>query len=551
MRLSRLFNLTLRESPAEINLPGLQYLVRAGYLQPLASGAFAYLPLGWLALENTFRLLEKRLPLEQAQPAAFSEGPLSLAQATQQAAEAIRPRLRSYRQLPLQFYRRGQVVSPDYRASLGLLDSRSGYTLDIFWLQSNPEHLRQDGSHFQSALESTLVDLGLPVVRVEDAPGWLGADSGASYAWLMPFPGGQDTWFACPACGYHATPAVGRFRRESVPIEPLLPMEKVATPHCPTIESLAQLLCVPTSRTAKAVFLVAVTGSLEAPKKQVLVFAVVRGDMPVNADAILRLMNADALRPATDVEIQSIGAVPGYASPVGLLKDSGCQVIVDRLIPQCANLVSGANDAGYHLLNVNYGRDYTAHQVAEIAGVQAGASCPSCGAPLERYEGVRLASWLAGAESFASRWDLAYFGEDTLPHPPALGFARVEVSRLLGILAEQQQDERGLCLPDKVAPFAVHLVMLAGKSGIVEPQAIELVSQLEALGVTVLFDDRSESAGVKFNDADLIGSPLRITISERSLKNQCVEVKSRRAVEPVSVPYAEAASKALAILKQQ
>ena len=274
------------------------------------------------------------------------------------------------------------------------------------------------------------------------------------------------------------------------------------------------------AQTAKAVFLTADAGT----RAERLIFAVVRGDREVNPTALMEATGARALRPAEDAEIEAVGAVPGYASPVGL-KD--VEVVVDTEIPSSPNLVSGANQAGFHLRNVNYGRDYTAHTVAEIAAAQPGAPCPRCGGKLRAEAGVVVASAAVVDRNLLAAQNCTFMQNNGKPAPVEVGITSLNLSHLIACLAELHHDNFGLCWPPAAAPLPVHLIILNSKSGEAEAAAEALAAQLEASGLEVLLDDRKERAGVKFNDADLIGLPLRVTASERALQEGGFEFKPR------------------------
>lgn len=545
MKMSQLFTQTRREAPAESDLRHYQYLVRAGYIQPLGSGAFALLPLGLRAVQKmtatlrselkALNALEIDLPLLQSQDLWQNSGRLAgkyslppdqnpFPAPGQDAAlfEVARSHLRSYRQLPAVLYHVGAAWSPA-PAGGGLFRSRLPLTLEAYTLHATAQDRETAHRRMETILSSFFEKLGLPVLQAgASSPAAAGQDQ--AWHWLVPAAGGFCRSLRCEGCGYTAVQEAARFRRETAAVEAPLPLEKVATPDCPTIESLAKFLNVPESRTAKAVFLVAERRQPGRPPEEELIFSVVRGDRPLNEVALLSLFQADALRPATDDEIRRIGAAPGYASPVGLKE---VFVIVDREIPASPNLVSGANQAGYHLLNVNYGRDYQAARVAEIALAQAGDPCHACGKPLQLVEGVACGEMLLADPAYSQEAGCTFRDEAGQTRPALLGKYSLALTRLLGCLAEFHHDEYGLRLPPAAAPYPVHLVMLASKSSQAEALSAELYAQLSAAGLEPLFDDRSESPGVKFNDADLIGIPLRLTIGERGLQKGGIEFKNR------------------------
>ena len=314
---------------------------------------------------------------------------------------------------------------------------------------------------------------------------------------------GDADWLHCPACGFAAPLGLAPVKKTVFAAdEAPAPTEKVLTPNCPTIESLAAFLNLPPQKTAKALMLVRKSDAQ-------FIFVVIRGDQTLS-EAKLTALVGD-FRLATEAEIRAVNAVPGYASPVGV---QNALIVVDDLIPASPNLVAGANEAGYHLKNVNCGRDYQPDLVADLTLAAAGELCVPCGGPLEASRGWVLA------------WDGVY-----------------DFENMLFALAETYHDEKGLTLPAAAAPFDIYLLQVPGKTLDTRPAAEELYQNLTASGLSVFFDDRDERAGVKFNDADLLGCPVRVTVGERGLQNGMVELKKRTAAENQTVALAEVASK--------
>ena len=276
-----------------------------------------------------------------------------------------------------------------------------------------------------------------------------------------------------------------------------LPLEKIATPDCNTIESLANFLNISKKQTAKALMYTRVSDGK-------FIFVVVRGDMQLS-EAKLKAQVGD-VRAARAEEIVSAGAVAGYASAIGL-RDA--VIVVDDLIPQSPNLVAGANEAGFHLKNTNYGRDYSAEIIADLVQAQDGDACVNCGKPLSFLRVIQL------NEKFEN---------------------------ILLALAETHHDDKGLTLPHPAAPFDVYLMHIGGKELDTRAKAVEIYNSLQDAGVSVLFDDRDERAGVKFNDADLIGCPIRVTVGEKGLKEGMVEMKKRTSKDAQLVPLEEIVS---------
>jgi len=376
---------------------------------------------------------------------------------------------------------------------------------------------------------------------------------------------GEDTLLFCGKCDYSANRQVARFKRPVPPSEAAKPLEKVATPNASTIEQLADFLGVDTSRTAKAVFMVAVSTDGVMTSDE-FVFAVVRGDMELNEYKLVSLLTQRAdllagraaadspfkfreIRPAQDEEIAATGACPGYASPIDLKGKVKPLVIVDELVAASPNLVAGANEAGFHYRNTNYGRDYQADLVADIAAAFDGAACPECGQKMTASRGVEVGNTFMLGTRYSEAMGCNFLDEDGLLKPVIMGSYGIGVGRLLACVAEEHHDEKGLIWPVSVAPYPIHLVALAGKSEDITEKAETLYQMLCAAGLEPLYDDREESPGVKFMDADLIGLPLRLTLSDRSLQKGGVELKPRNSEVVSCCPLEQAAAMAEEMLE--
>jgi prolyl-tRNA synthetase len=266
--------------------------------------------------------------------------------------------------------------------------------------------------------------------------------------------------------------------------------------------------------------------------------------MDVNQTAVLHLSGARMLRPALADEITAVGAVPGFALPIGI-DHANAVVIIDDLVAQSPNLVAGANEKDYHLLNTNAGRDYQPNVVGAIAQAYEGAPCSVCGSALRLQRGVEVGNIFQLGTRYTTALGATYTDEHGTPQPIVMGSYGIGVGRLLACVAEEYHDERGLVLPLAVAPYQVALVALARKPETQE-RTEQLYRDLQRAGVEVLYDDRDASPGVKFADADLRGLPLRITIGDRSLANGTIEIKRRAANEATTVPIADAVRATLA-----
>jgi prolyl-tRNA synthetase len=552
MRLTRLFSQTIREAPAEAEVASHQLLLRAGFIRQLAAGIFTYMPLARRALDKIEAILHQEMQaiggqeitMPIVQPAELwqetgrwytidnemgrmkdrSGRDMVLAMTHEEVvADLVRKEIRSYRQLPQLVYHIQTKWRDDPRPRAGLIRVREftmkdSYSLDADWSGLDAQYR----AHYQ-AYFNIFHRCGLPVIAVKSDTGMMGGQVAHEFMYLTP--AGEDTLLLCDRCGYSANRQVARFARPAAAAEALLPLEKVATPDCKSIQALADFLGVPQERTAKAVFLIASIQEGEASREQ-FVFAVVRGDLEVNETKLANVLRARQLRPAVEAEIRAVGAEPGYASPVGL---SGALVVVDESAVDSPNLVAGANEAGYHLLNVNYGRDYQAQMVADIAAANDGSGCPECGGALRAVRGVEVGNIFKLGDRYSRALGCTYLDQEGQPRPVIMGSYGIGTGRLLACVAEQHHDDHGLIWPISVAPYPVHLVCLPSKTAAQEITAAAeaLYTELQAAGIEALMDDRAESAGVKFNDADLIGLPLRLTVSERSLKAGGYEFKRR------------------------
>ncbi|NCC66478.1 MAG: proline--tRNA ligase, partial [Spirochaetia bacterium] len=302
-------------------------------------------------------------------------------------------------------------------------------------------------------------------------------------------------------------------------------IEKVLTPDCKTIEDLAAFLKIEKRQTAKAVFMVGTfINDTNGEEEERLIVGIIRGDLEVEENKLQNAARANALRPAHPEEILAKKMVPGYGSAIGCSAD--VLVIVDDSVSESNNLVAGANIEGYHLLNTNFARDYQG-TVADIASACANYECPQCKHPLASSKGVEVGNIFQLNTRYSDSMNCTYQDENGARKPVIMGSYGIGVGRLLACLAENYCDDKGLCLPISVAPMQVHLVSLVKDPAMGE----SLYNQLTQAGIDVLYDDRKESAGVKFADADLIGLPIRITLGNRSLKEGKVEVKVRSNLE--------------------
>jgi len=568
MRMSRSFSTTLREVPSEAEIPSHQLLLRAGFIRQLGAGIFSYLPLArrsMARIENIMReeinaIGGQELTMPVVHPADVWQetgrwsqvGPemirfkdnadrdMVLAMTHEEVvADLARREIQSYRQLPQLIYHIQTKFRDEQRPRAGLIRVREFTMLDSYSLDRDDEGLdKQYRAHYQAYFR-IFNRCGLPVRAVGSDSGMMGGNEAHEYMYLTPI--GEDTLMFCDSCDYAANRQVAAFRKPKPTAEDLLPLEKVATPNASTIAELAAFLDIPISKTAKAVFFMAEMSGEEPP---LFIFAVLRGDMALNETKLTNAVatcgqgSIKSLRPATDEEILAIGASPGYASPIGIDR-KGALVVVDDLLPDAPNLVAGANETGFHLRNTNLGRDYKPDIIADIAQAEDGALCPQCDGKLTAQRGVEVGNIFKLGTRYTEALGASFLDEAGEAQSIIMGSYGIGVGRLLACVAEEYHDEHGLVWPVSVAPYTVHLVVLSSKDGSAEAAADQLYNELIKAGFEPLYDDRDERAGVKFNDADLIGLPLRVTVSSRSLENGGFEFKRRDRDERWIVPVAE------------
>lgn len=562
MRMSRLFGQTLRDVPSDAEVASHQWLLRAGFIRQLGAGIFSYLPVARRSLSKIENIIREEMnaiggqemtmpvvhPAEiwketgrwyqiGAEMGRFQDRAgrdLVLAMTHEEVvADLVRKEVRSYRHLPRLVYHIQTKWRDDPRPRAGLIRVREFTMKDSYSLDADDAGLDAQYQAHYRAYFNIFRRCGLPVIAVRSDVGMMGGSLAHEFMYLTPI--GEDTLLLCDACGYTANRQIARFRKPAVDAEEPAALEKVATPNAATIADLAAFLRIPKSKTAKAVMLAATFQEGDRTSER-FVFAVVRGDMELNESKLSNAIHAVELRPASEGEIRAAGAIPGYAAPIGL-KDA--LVVVDDLIPISPNLVAGANEEGFHRLNTNYGRDYTADVIADIATAEAGLGCPDCGAAMRASRGVETGNIFKLGTRYSESLGCTFLDQEGKARPVVMGSYGIGVGRLLACIAEEHHDEHGLIWPISVAPYTVHLVSLL-RSG---EEAERFYEELIREHIEVLYDDRDERPGVKFIDADLIGIPLRITIGERSLKQGGVELKLRNESKSEIVPLAQAVSR--------
>ncbi len=555
MRLSRLFFTSLRDNPAEAEMASHRLLVRGGYIRQLGAGIYTLLPLGFRVSQRIEQVIREEMDAiggqEMEMPVVHPAdlwresgryakiGPemvrfkdrggsdMVLAMTHEEVvADLLRSIVKSYRQLPAIVYHFQTKFRDEPRARGGLIRVREFVMKDSYTLDPDEAALDVSYQAHYGAYQKIFERLGLDTLVVGADVGIMGGSLAHEFMALND--AGEDTLVICDACGYAANQQIAAVAKADPAPEEPRPTEEVATPEAPTIATLAKLLGVGEDRTAKATFFVTGDGRL--------ITAIVRGDFEVNETKLGNIVKAiGGLRPAQAEEITATGMVPGYASPIGA---KGTTVVVDDLAARSPNLVAGANRHGYHLLNVNVGRDFTPDLVADITNARVGDACPNCGKPVVLRQGIEVGNIFKLGTDFTEKLGATYLAEDGSRRLIVMGSYGIGLGRAMACIVEAHHDDRGIIWPASVAPYAAQLVTLsASRDPAVGEAAEALYRRLTDAGVEVLYDDRDESPGVKLTDAELLGMPLIVTISPRSLAAGGAEVTDRasgeRSVRPI------------------
>ena len=564
MRVSELFGKTQREIPAEADSISHQLLLRAGMISQVAAGVYSYLPLAWRVLKKIEEIIrdemnkaggqELTLPVlqplelwqETGRDKAFGKGlftlldrrerPLALGPTHEEVfTQLVSHHVQSYRDLPKLLYQIQVKFRDEPRPRGGLIRAREFHMKDLYSFDVDEVGLDESYGKMLKAYKNIYDRCGLPSIQVEADSGAIGGKE--SHEFMLLAESGENEIIYCPTGDYAANAEKAESVKEKIDGGKPLPLEEVSTPGMTSIEEVSGFLGVPPNRTLKAVFYIA-DGEF--------IFTVIRGDLEVNEIKLQNALHCYELRLATEAEVIEAGIVPGSASPVGV---TGIRIVADDSVPPAANLVGGANKPDTHLRNVNYGRDITADIVSDIALVRSGDICPKCGHKLESTRGIEVGH-VFKLGTFQSEKNGAFFidanGES---HPIVMGCYGIGLGRLMAAAIELNHDEKGIIWPLPIAPYQVYLCSLYREDTDVSEVAEKLYTDLESEGIEILFDDRRESPGVKFNDADLLGIPVRVTVSPRTLEKSSVEVKLRSEKDSGLVPLVEAADRIRKIIE--
>lgn len=560
MKMSRMLGRRIKEDPKDAKTISHKFLVRGGYIRPVSSGIYSLLPPAERVIQKIEAIVRDEmnkvggqevlmpvvLPADLWQESGRYEsvgaellrfkdrnGKDMLLGMTHEEAivHLVRTEVTSYKQLPLMAYQIQTKYRDEARPRAGLIRVREFTMKDAYSFHTSQESLEEYYMQVHQAYVNIYRRVGLQhVLSIKANSGMMGGN--VSHEFMSVADCGEDTLFV--SSDGHSYKANREIAVSAIKFEraPELPMEKVATPHSKTIEDVAKFLNVKPENTGKAVFYT------DSDKR--LIFVLIRGDFEVNETKLQNLLKIKELAFANDQQILDAGAVPGYASPVGI-DPKKAVIVVDRSIEGTSNLVVGANEAGFHYINFNYGRDLKDAIVADIATVREGDPCPVTGEPLQMKRGIEVGNIFQLGTKYSAPMKCEYLDKEGKSHPMIMGCYGIGIGRTMAALVEDSHDDYGPIWPMSVAPYHVEICAITPDKENVMEVSEKLYQELQKLGVEVLFDDRGEKAGSMFSDADLLGIPLRAVISPKTIANGSMEFKIRGSRDSELVPLDKAA----------
>ena len=552
MRATNLYAPTLRNTPAEAEIASHQLMYRAGLIRKSAGGMYTYMPLAWRTIRKIEQIIREEMDaaggqeimMPILQPSElweesgrwgaygaemirvkdrhgreFCMGPTH----EEMITALVRDEVRSYKQLPLMLYQIQDKFRDERRPRFGVMRSREFIMKDLYSFDKDIAGMNESYRKMSVAYTNIFTRCGLNFRAVEADSGAIGGGHSEEFTVLAPE--GESRIACCDACSYAASDEKAALRPIDAAAEEALPLEKVETPDAHTIAMLAEYLRIPVEKTIKAV--------AYQTEEDILILAFLRGDHEVNEVKLANAVGAQELRMADDAAIRAAGGFPGFMSPIGI-KEGTC-IVVDETAMRMHNAVSGANEQDFHYINVNPQRDFGSVTVTDIRLVAEGDLCPACGAGhLHIGRGIEAGQIFALGTKYSEAMGATFLDEAGKTQPLQMGCYGIGVGRTMAAAIEQNHDEHGIIWPRAIAPYEVVVVAVNAKAEEQLVYAEEIYEELRAAGVDVLLDDRRERAGVKFNDCDLIGYPVRIAIGPKTIENGTIEVKIRKSGELVN-----------------
>ncbi|OCL27128.1 proline--tRNA ligase [Orenia metallireducens] len=546
MKMSQMYIPTLKETPADAEVISHQLMLRAGLMRKLSSGIYTYLPLGYRVIRKFEDIVREELNkagaqellLPALQPAELWEesgrfqnyGPelmrlkdrhgrdFCLGPTHEEViTDLVRDEVRSYKELPLNLYQIQSKYRDEIRPRFGVLRGREFIMKDAYSFDIDEDGLQESYQKMYDAYCNIYSRCGLEYRPVEADTGAIGGSD--SHEFMVLADAGEDIVVYCEECNYAANLELAKSKSETVKNnEEAKALEIIDTPDITTIEELVAELDLPAEKMIKAVLY---------QGKDEIILALVRGDYQVNDIKLGNLLDIVNLELISDEDYESLNTVKGFTGPVNL---DNVRIIADELVMEVVNGVAGANQVDKHYVNVNPQRDFEIEEVADIREVKEGEKCIHCGGHLSLTPGIEVGQVFKLGTKYSEPLGATFLDENGKSKPMVMGCYGIGITRTVAAAIEQNHDEYGIVWPKALAPFLVEILVL-GKNNEVSERAEQIYHELTSEGIDVLLDDRKERAGVKFNDADLIGCPIRITIGGRSLKEGTLEVKLRKTGE--------------------
>ncbi|MGM0472303.1 MAG: proline--tRNA ligase [Bacillota bacterium] len=553
MKMSQMYIPTLKETPADAEVVSHQLMLRAGLMRKLGSGIYSHLPLGTKVIKKIEQIIREEMNKAGAQEVSLPAlQPAELWQESSRWAEygpelmrlkdrhqrdfclgptheevitdLVRDEVRSYKDLPLNLYQIQTKYRDEVRPRFGVLRSREFLMKDGYSFNKDEAGLEESYQNMFEAYTNIFDRCGLdfrPVVADNGAIG--GTDS---HEFMVLADSGEDTVVFCQECDYAANLELAQsdvdFEQSGQEPDEL---EKIETPDTETIEKLADFLETSKNNLIKSL-------AYKTPDDN-YVLALIRGDYQLNEVKLRNLLEVPALEMAPSQELRDkFGIITGYAGPIDLSDE--VTIIADPSVMGIVNGVTGANEVEYHYANVNPERDFRVDQVADVREVQEGESCCECGGELTLTKGIEVGQVFKLGTKYSEALDATYIDQNGKEIPMIMGCYGIGVTRTVAAAIEQNHDDYGIIWPKSIAPYPIHLMTL-GNSDEVEKTAEKLYQELQDEGLEVLYDDRDERAGFKFNDADLIGCPINIIIGSNSLSEGKLEIKERQSGEKSTI----------------
>ena len=569
MKWTKYFIPTLKEVPSEAEAVSHRLMIRAGLIRKLVSGAYTYLPLGLRVLKKVENIIREEMDkkgalelfLPSLQPVelwhesgrykALGEDLIKFKDrhnrvmvfgpTHEEVITALaRDHIRSYRQLPITLYQIQTKFRDEVRPRFGVIRSREFIMKDAYSFDRDNEGLDESYKKMYEAYETIFKRCVLKVLAVEADTGVMGGD--VSHEFMMLAESGEDLLAHCESCGYAASLSVAEVKGEGLRVKGASkdkPLKEVDTPGVSTIEKVGELLKVKPGQMVKTLVYV-------ADGKPVAVL--IRGDHEANEAKIKKYLKAGTLDMATeDIIKKATGGPLGFSGPVGLKE---LEIIADNAIKGMVDFVAGANKKDKHFIDVNIDRDFKVKEWADLRMITDNDKCPKCSKNIKIEHAIEMGHVFKLGLKYSKAMKAEFLDEDGKLKPYVMGCYGIGVNRIIAAAIELSNDKKGIIWPLSIAPFQVIIVPINYEKEDVRTVADELYNSLKDKGIEVLLDDRNESAGVKFNDAELIGIPFAIVIGQRGLKKGVVEVKNRATGKVLEVKKQDLPDEILTFLKE-